>query len=334
MEQKGNNMSRKKRRQVVHREIRKSLGYSLDQPDEEVLEDWSNRLGRVCKPCWELKYCPYGPFVEQSPLLPQERKGAVEHNKYLLECLETGKMGGFREIDEFEKSTLKKILSDDDMLRMRALHEIHRRDVAQRCLQFDNPIEKFYETMSGVLPPIEQYRVEFDEREREPVNLESLEPEFRRKVKEEIEKDKLKLNDAIKSGVLDDRTELDELRRSIFRKQTEGFDPESFPDVVPPVFQQASCNVFGHVCPVFFAAEALTETQEERRRGRYIPFKIKMRVVRRDNYTCQHCSEHLKDDQVEFDHIIPVAKGGSSEEQNIRLTCFRCNRDKSDKVEL
>jgi len=22
----------------------------------------------VCKPCWELKYCPYGPSVEQSPL--------------------------------------------------------------------------------------------------------------------------------------------------------------------------------------------------------------------------------------------------------------------------
>src|SRR5688572_27117364 len=22
----------------------------------------------VCKPCWELKYCPYGPLVEQFPL--------------------------------------------------------------------------------------------------------------------------------------------------------------------------------------------------------------------------------------------------------------------------
>lgn len=26
----------------------------------------------VCKPCWELKYCPYGPLVEFFPLRPEE----------------------------------------------------------------------------------------------------------------------------------------------------------------------------------------------------------------------------------------------------------------------
>ena len=92
-----------------------------------------------------------------------------------------------------------------------------------------------------------------------------------------------------------------------------------------------NCTVFGHVCPVVFAAEWFSETDEERRTGRYIPFKTKIRVVRRDNYTCQHCSKHLLDNEVEFDHIIPVAKGGSSEEHNIRLTCHDCNADKSDK---
>ena len=100
------------------------------------------------------------------------------------------------------------------------------------------------------------------------------------------------------------------------------------------MFSVAGCNVFGHVCPVFFAAEAITETSEARRRGRYIPFKIKMRVVRRDNYTCQHCGKHLKDDEVEFDHKIPISLGGSSEEHNIRLTCFDCNREKSDHVDI
>jgi hypothetical protein len=29
---------------------------------------WNNRVKAVCKPCWELKYCPYGPLVEQFPL--------------------------------------------------------------------------------------------------------------------------------------------------------------------------------------------------------------------------------------------------------------------------
>jgi 5-methylcytosine-specific restriction endonuclease McrA len=59
-----------------------------------------------------------------------------------------------------------------------------------------------------------------------------------------------------------------------------------------------------------------------------------MRVVRRDNYTCQNCGKHLLDTEVEFDHVIPVSKGGSSEEHNIRLTCFDCNRSKSDHVDL
>lgn len=29
--------------------------------------DWNKRVRAVCKPCWELKYCPYGPVVELFP---------------------------------------------------------------------------------------------------------------------------------------------------------------------------------------------------------------------------------------------------------------------------
>jgi hypothetical protein len=33
----------------------------------------------VCKPCWELKYCPYGPLVEFFPLHPElDRPGEIE----------------------------------------------------------------------------------------------------------------------------------------------------------------------------------------------------------------------------------------------------------------
>jgi len=30
--------------------------------------DWNKRVTQVCKPCWELKYCPYGPLVENFPI--------------------------------------------------------------------------------------------------------------------------------------------------------------------------------------------------------------------------------------------------------------------------
>lgn len=29
---------------------------------------WKRRVRAVCKPCWELRYCPYGPLVEEFPL--------------------------------------------------------------------------------------------------------------------------------------------------------------------------------------------------------------------------------------------------------------------------
>ena len=30
--------------------------------------NWKKRVKAVCKPCWEIKYCPYGPLVEEFPL--------------------------------------------------------------------------------------------------------------------------------------------------------------------------------------------------------------------------------------------------------------------------
>ncbi len=179
---------------MIDPKIKELLGFAPDEPDEKVLATWKAASTRVCKPCWELKYCPYGPFVEESPLLPPTRK--------------------------------------------------------------------------------------------------------------EVEEEYTELN------------------------------PDDYPEEIPKEISEMQCTVFGHICPVVFVAEGVTETSEPRRRRRYIPFEVKMRVVRRDNYTCQVCGKHLLDNEVEFDHIIPISKGGSSEEHNIRLTCFKCNRDKSDRVEI
>lgn len=30
--------------------------------------NWGKRVKAVCKPCWEIKYCPYGPLIEDFPL--------------------------------------------------------------------------------------------------------------------------------------------------------------------------------------------------------------------------------------------------------------------------
>jgi len=41
---------------------------------------------------------------------------------------------------------------------------------------------------------------------------------------------------------------------------------------------------------------------------------------------------HLAFSAVEFDHYIPIAKGGKHERNNIRVSCLQCNRSKAAKV--
>jgi hypothetical protein len=50
------------------------------------------------------------------------------------------------------------------------------------------------------------------------------------------------------------------------------------------------------------------------------------RVLKRDNQVCSVCNSPVRDEDVEFDHVIPWSKGGSSEDNNIRLLCRPCNR--------
>lgn len=57
---------------------------------------------------------------------------------------------------------------------------------------------------------------------------------------------------------------------------------------------------------------------------------IRERIFARDNYTCQYCGEHGK--RLECDHVIPVARGGSHDEENLVTACFKCNRSKRDKL--
>jgi len=94
------------------------------------------------------------------------------------------------------------------------------------------------------------------------------------------------------------------------------------------------CNVFGHICPVFFTAEPLTETRAKRRvgRSRYIPRKIMLKVVRRDGQMCQICHRNVPDNELAFDHVIPISKGGPTSVDNLRVLCADCNSKKSDSL--
>jgi hypothetical protein len=96
---------------------------------------------------------------------------------------------------------------------------------------------------------------------------------------------------------------------------------------------EQSCRIFGHDCPVFHIAEPLTETRELRNISRSIPRSVQFRVLKRENQICRQCGKAVMDDEIEFDHVIPWSKGGSSDESNIRLLCRTCNRKRQTDFE-
>jgi len=96
---------------------------------------------------------------------------------------------------------------------------------------------------------------------------------------------------------------------------------------------EKSCRIFGHDCPVFYIAEPFTETKELRKITRHITRATQFRVLKRENQICQICHKSVIDEDIEFDHIIPWSKGGSSEESNIRLLCATCNKKRGNTFE-
>ena len=60
-----------------------------------------------------------------------------------------------------------------------------------------------------------------------------------------------------------------------------------------------------------------------------IPEEVQMFVWRRDGGKCVKCGSQ---GNLEYDHVIPVSKGGANTNRNIQLLCEACNSSKSDKV--
>src|SRR5689334_6176694 len=87
----------------MNRLIKVMLGFAPDADESTVRTAWKTRTKHVCKPCWELKYCPYGPLVEQFPLLGPTRSEAVDHNQYLISELASGTFKGAR-LKEFKQA--------------------------------------------------------------------------------------------------------------------------------------------------------------------------------------------------------------------------------------
>lgn len=60
-----------------------------------------------------------------------------------------------------------------------------------------------------------------------------------------------------------------------------------------------------------------------------IPPEVRSFVWQRDDGRCVACSA---EDDLQFDHVIPVARGGGNAAENLQVLCGTCNRQKSDRL--
>ena len=76
---------------------------------------------------------------------------------------------------------------------------------------------------------------------------------------------------------------------------------------------------------------------EERARAcRRAEARFHSRAVHRARGCCTYCGDRLDSANIhkrlEWDHVIPIAKGGSTGEGNLVPSCGKCNRSKGSKL--
>lgn len=88
-----------------------------------------------------------------------------------------------------------------------------------------------------------------------------------------------------------------------------------------------ACGRCGHILVLRGSPASLTDAGLARREP--VPKAVQREVWRRDQGRCVGCGSK---ENLEFDHIIPVARGGSNTVRNLQLLCQQCNRAKSNKT--
>ena len=79
----------------------------------------------------------------------------------------------------------------------------------------------------------------------------------------------------------------------------------------------------------YFPTQDTQQPKSKKTKRETIPQDVKDAVWKRDDGKCVQCGSNEK---LEFDHIIPFIKGGSSTYRNVQLLCEPCNRKKHSKI--
>jgi len=86
---------------------------------------------------------------------------------------------------------------------------------------------------------------------------------------------------------------------------------------------------------VFYIASIIEKKKSIVYQRQLMTTNLREMIKSRDGYKCVRCGASLEDEPhllLEIDHIIPVSKGGKTTPENLQTLCWRCNRNKGDKL--
>ena len=89
-------------------------------------------------------------------------------------------------------------------------------------------------------------------------------------------------------------------------------------------------DIYGLDIPDFIEDENTYKSNTSNKR-KISPSK-RIKILERDNFTCQYCGSKAPEVKIEIDHIIPISKDGTNEIENLTTACFECNIGKSNRI--
>ena len=84
----------------------------------------------------------------------------------------------------------------------------------------------------------------------------------------------------------------------------------------------------------YCSKKCVRENQRKEYDGKYYHktpyYKLRWKILLRDNFKCQYCGNTAKDCRLCIDHIKAESKKGKSTEDNLITSCEYCNLGKGD----
>jgi hypothetical protein len=78
--------------------------------------------------------------------------------------------------------------------------------------------------------------------------------------------------------------------------------------------------------------KSMDHTYKHRAKTRMVGVTRRMEIIERDDSTCYICNTSVNFNEIELDHLIPVSKGGNSSNENVAVSCMKCNRSRGNRI--